>query len=145
LILLVYYIDTNIFVYAVEKHPKYGRMCAKILSDLQEKKIQGTCSVLVLVELINVLTKLNKIISKEGANKLVIADNIAAVLSLPIIWIDLDISIIETASKYEYAVNGVDYVHIASMNGNTIDEILSADRDLDKVKAVKRIDPLDYK
>jgi predicted nucleic acid-binding protein len=120
-------------------------MCTKILSDLQEKKIQGACSVLVLVELINVLTKLNKIISDKGQNKLVIADNIAAVLSLPIIWIDLDISIIETASKYEYPINGVDYVHIASMNGNTIDEIFSVDRDLDKVKAIERIDPLDYK
>ena len=76
---------------------------------------------------------------------MVIADNISAVLSMPIIWIDIDISIIENASKYEYALNGVDYVHIATMNGNAIDEVLSADSDLDKVKAVNSIDPLDYK
>ena len=73
-----------------------------------------------------------------------IADNIAAVLSLPIIWIDLDILIIETASRYEYSVNGVDYVHIASMETNSISEVFSADQELDKVKSIKRINPTDY-
>jgi predicted nucleic acid-binding protein len=142
---MAFYIDTNVFVYAIENHPKYGKSCAKILSDLHEKRIQGSSSVLVLVELINVLAKLNKILKTKQESQLVISDNIAAVLSLPIIWIDLDIRIIETASTYDYQVNGVDYVHIASMDANSISEVLSADHELDKVKSVTRIDPLDYK
>ena len=52
------YIDTNIFVYAIENHPKYGKSCARILSDIQEKRIKASSSILVLVELINVLVKL---------------------------------------------------------------------------------------
>lgn len=139
------YIDTNIFVYAIENHPKYGKSCARILSDVQEKRIEASCSVLVLVELINVLAKLNKVLSSKGVKKLVIADNIAAVLSLPITWIDLDFFIIETASAYDYGINGVDYVHISSMEANSITEVLSADHELDKVKSIKRIDPSDYK
>jgi predicted nucleic acid-binding protein len=142
---MAFYIDTNVFVYAIENHSKYGKSCAKILSDVQEKRIQGSSSVLVLVELINVLAKINKILKAKQESQLVISDNIAAILSLPIIWIDLDIRIIETASTYDYHVNGVDYVHIASMNANSIGEILSADRELDKVKLVTRVDPLDYK
>lgn len=142
---MVFYIDTNVFVYAIENHPKYGKSCARILSDLHGKKIQGSSSVLVLVELINGLAKLNRVLSSKRENKLIIEDNIAAVLSLPITWIDLDIRIIETASAYDFPVNGVDYVHIASMNTNSITEILSADRELDKVKSITRIDPLDYK
>ena len=74
-----------------------------------------------------------------------IADNIAAVLSLPIIWIDLDVLIIETASTFDYGINGVDYVHIASMEANSITEILSADQELDRVKSIKRIDPNNYR
>ncbi len=99
----------------------------------------------VLVGLINVLVKLNKIISSKREKKLVIADNIAAVLSLPIVWIDLDIRIIGTAFTLDYPVNGVDYVHIASMNASFMSEVLSADRELDKVASIKRIDPIDYK
>ena len=106
-----FFLDTNIFVYAIENHPKYGKSCVRILSDIQEKRIDTRASTLVLVELINVLAKLNKVLSKRGEEKLVIADNIAAVLSLPIIWIDLDVLIIETASTFDYGINGVDYVH----------------------------------
>ena len=139
------YIDTNVFAYAIENHPKYGKSCTRILSDIQQKKIEAACSVLVLAELINVLVKMNKALSSKGEKKLVIADNISAVLSLPIVWIDLDIRIIESASAYDYPVNGVDYVHIASMNENSISEILSADRELDRVKSITRMDPVDYK
>lgn len=103
----------------------------RALSDVQQKKIEASCSVLMLVELINVLVKLNRALSSKREKKLVIADNIAEVLSLPIIWIDMDIRIIETASTYDYPVNGVDY-DIASMNANSIIEVLSADRELDK-------------
>jgi len=141
---MVYYIDTNIFIYAIENHPKYGKSCTRILSDIQQKSIEAASSILVLVELVNVLVKMNKILSDKGEKKLVIKDNIEAVLSLPIIWIDLEFLIIETASTFDYGINGVDYVHIASMEANSITQVLSADQELDRVKSIKRIDPGDY-
>ena len=139
------YVDTNIFVYAIENHPRYGRSCKKILEDIESEKLKVFCSVLVLVELINVLKKLNSILSRQGKKELSIKDNIAAVLSLPITWIDLDFLTIETASAYTFDINGVDYIHIASMTVNSIGEILSADKDLDKVNIIKRTDPLRYR
>ena len=93
----------------------------------------------------NVLVKLNKVLLDMNERKLVISDNVAALLSLPIIWIDLDVLIIERASTYNYAINGVDYVHVASMEMNSITDIISADKELDKVKSIKRIDPVDYR
>ena len=33
------YIDTNIFVYAIENHPKYGQACKKILMDVMNKEM----------------------------------------------------------------------------------------------------------
>ena len=139
------YVDTNIFVYAIENHPKYGKSCARILSDIQERRTEAYCSILVLVELINVLAKLNRIFSKKGQKTLVIRDNVRAMLSLPIVWIDLDFFIIEIASAYGYSVNGVDYVHIASMETNSLTQILSADEELDNVESIRRVDPNDYR
>ncbi len=138
------YVDTNVIVYAIENHPKFGASCKKILEDVEDRKLEACCSVLVLVELINVLKKLNDILLRQGGRKLSIKDNIEAVMSLPIVWMDLDFLVIEKASTYAFDINGVDYVHIASMELNSINEILSADKDLDKVGSIRRIDPLDY-
>ena len=135
------YIDTNIFVYAIENHPKYGAACKKILEDVENKKVDVTCSTLVLTELINVLVKIKKVVG----DKLNIKESIVAVLSLPINWIDMSIFIIENAASYKYNISGADYIHIATMEINSIAKIISADGDFDKVDNVKRIDPLDYK
>ncbi|MGH9919354.1 MAG: type II toxin-antitoxin system VapC family toxin, partial [Nitrososphaerales archaeon] len=81
---------------------------------------------------------------RAGKGQLVIEDNVEAVMSLGTTWIELDFLIIERASTYSFEVNGVDYVHAASMETNSIAEILSADKDFDKVPFVKRLDPLDY-
>jgi predicted nucleic acid-binding protein len=138
------YIDTNIFIYAIENHPKYGKACKKILEDIESEKLKAASSVLVLVEIINVITKLNKILKKEGKKMLDLKQNVEAILSLPITWIDLNFLIVERASEYTYDINGVDYIHAATMDINSINEIISADEDLDKVKTIKRIGPLDY-
>ncbi len=138
------YLDTNIIVYAIENHPKYGKACKKILEDIEARRLEASASVLILVELINVLVKLNKILKRRGKKPLSIKENILAVLSLPIVWVDLDLLIIEKASEYTFEINGVDYIHVASMEVNSINEVLSADKDLDRIRIVGRIDPLEY-
>ncbi len=138
------YLDTNIILHAIENHPKYGKTCKKILEDIEARKLEASASVLVLVELINVLVKLNKILKRRGQRPLSIKENVQAVLSLPIVWVDLDLLIIERASEYTFEINGVDYIHVASMEVNSINEVLSADKDLDRIRIVRRIDPLEY-
>jgi predicted nucleic acid-binding protein len=138
------YLDTNVIVYAIENHPKYGEKCKKILQDVESGKLRVSCSMLVLVELMNVLKKVNRVLSKQGRRELIIEDNVEALLSIGVAWIDLDFLIVERASSYSFDINGVDYIHVASMETNSISEILSADADFDRVPTVKRIDPLDY-
>jgi predicted nucleic acid-binding protein len=99
--------------------------------------------VLVLLELINMLKRINDA-ELRGGPKLSIEKNVQALLSLPIVWLDMDLAVIERASTYAFRVNGVDYVHIASMEINSMTEIVSADRELDKVRMISRIDPLNY-
>jgi predicted nucleic acid-binding protein len=138
------YVDTNVFIYAIENHPKYGNSCKKILLDIESEKIKASASILILVEIINVLTKINKILKKQEKKPLDIKKNIDAILSLPITWFDLDFLIIKKASEYTYNVTGVDYIHIVTMEINSVTEIVSADDELDKIKFIKRIDPRDY-
>lgn len=96
------------------------------------------------MEIVNVLTKINRIIENRGKKPLDIRKNIDAILSLPIIWFDLNFLIIKRASEYNYPITGVDYVHIATMEINLVWEVISADKELDKVKFIRRIDPKEY-
>ena len=140
------YIDTNIFIYAIEGHTKYGAPCKKILKDMEIGKIKASASVLVLVETLNVLNRLNKELKRSGKKPLDISMNINAIESLPITWLDLNPLIIEKAAQYEYTINPADYIHLATMELNQINEIISADGgDFDKIKWIARTDPLDYK
>lgn len=131
-------------IYAVENHPKYGAKCRKILEDMEAGKLEVCCSTLVLIEVINILVKINKILKGSGERELDIRKNIDAILSLPIQWIEVSPMLIRRASEYEYPVSGVDYVHLASMELNGVEDVISADKELDKVVWVKRVDPLRY-
>lgn len=137
------YLDTNIIIYAIENHPKYGNACKKILLDVESGKLKVCSSMLVLVESINVLTKINKVLKKKG-KELNIKKNIDAILSLPIVWFDLNFFIIKRGAEYDYNVSGVDYIHIASMELNSVTKIISADEELDAIDFIKRTDPLGY-
>lgn len=139
------YLDTNVIVYAIENHPKYGKACKKILEDIEVGKLKVCASMLVLVEIVNVLTKINKILVGEKKDELDIKKNIDAILSLPIVWFNLDFLVIKKATEYNYNISGVDYIHIATMELNSIIKIISADEELKKVDFIKRIEPLEYK
>jgi len=138
------YIDTNIFIYAIENHFKFGKACKKILLDIENEKVKAHSSILVLVEIINVLMKINKILKKEGKKTVNIPDSIDAILSLPIIWFDLDFFTIKKAAEYEDKISGAGCVHLSIMEINGINQIISADEELDRVKTLHRIDPLRY-
>ena len=59
------YLDTNVFIYAIEQHQKYGKFCQKILLDIESEKLKASASIIVLVEMINVLKTVSKILKKE--------------------------------------------------------------------------------
>ena len=139
------YLDTNVIIYAIESHPKYGEKCKDVLKAVEDAKLEVCSSTLMLVEVINVLCKLNRILEEEEKEKLNIRKNIDAILSLPIKWIELDFAIIRRASEYQFKVSGIDYVHVASMELSLVNEVISADKELDKIDFIKRIDPLTFR
>ena len=138
------YVDTNIFIYAIENHPEYGNACKKILLGIESEKLEATASMLVLIEILNVLSKINKVLKKSGKKELDVKKNIEAIISLPITWIEINFFIIKKAADYKYQIMPADYIHLATMESNSVAEIISADTEFDKVKSIHRIDPLKY-
>ena len=139
------YLDTNIIVYVIENHSKYGNKCSKILKAIENGRLKVGCSLLVLVELINVLNRINKELKKQKKVTLNIKKNIDAVLSLPIVWFDLGIIIIKRASEYDFNINGVDCIHIATMELNSVNEIITADEDFARIPILRKLDPLKFR
>jgi len=138
------YLDTNIIVYAIENHPHYGKPCTAILEAIEAKRVEVCASVLVLVELVNVLVKINRLLNKAKKSLVKIADSVDAVLSLPIVWLDLEPVVIRHAAQYTFNTVGIDYFHVASMELHSVSEILSADEELDQIPFLRRLDPLRY-
>ncbi|MEM2940143.1 MAG: hypothetical protein QW304_01110 [Thermoproteota archaeon] len=87
----------------------------------------------------------NKVIEEKGKKPLDIRRNIDAILSLPIVWFDLNFLIIKRASEYTYPITGVDHIHVATMEINLVWEVISADKELDKVKFIRRIEPKEHR
>lgn len=138
------YLDTDIIGYAIENHPRYGKAAAKILQDIDSGKLKAAASMLVPAELIGVLVRLNRILERKSKPPVDIQKCIDAVFSLPILWLELSLGVMERASTYTFPINGGDYIHVATMETASVHEIISADSDFDKVTFIKRIDPLDY-
>jgi uncharacterized protein len=138
------YLDTNVIVYAITKDEKYGRCCAKILRDAHEGKLKACASIFVLIETMNVIRKINKMLKEKNAPLLDVEANVDALLSMPITWLDINFTLIRQAASYEYRIAPADYFHVATMDINRIKTIISADGELDTVDIIKRTDPLKY-
>lgn len=138
------YIDSNIFIYAITNHEKYGGKCKQILLDIENEKIKACASILVLAEIVNSLFKINKELKAAHQKPIDIEKNVDAILSYPIVWFDFEFLTIRKAIEYPYNMSSQDYFHIATIEINAIKEIISADKEFDNALFIKRIDPLNY-
>lgn len=136
--------DTNVFIYAVEHHPTYGEACEHIVRDIESGKLEALCSKLVLVEFVNVLTRLNRELNKRQ-EAFEVPKLTEALLSLVRSWADLDDMVVKRASQYTANVNPPDYFHLATMEVHGLKDVLSADRELNRIPWINRIDPKEYR
>lgn len=133
------YIDTNIWIYAIIAHPKYGEKCKQILKKIEAKKLKAAISTQVLGEVAGVLY--NKYKVKDTTSQL------NAILSYPIDIYIVHPDTIRVAAEYarDYGITPYDGIHIALAAENNITDIISADKELDKVDLIRRIDPTKFK
>ena len=117
---------------------EYGESCAKIMRDIVEGRVEAVTSVLVVVEVANALRKYG--LGKEAKE---VAD---AIFSLDVPVYGVDVSDVRVAMGFfdEFGISPYDCVHLSVMKRVGALNVISADRDFDKVKWIKRLDPKSY-
>lgn len=113
------YIDTNIFVYAILHHPVYGGVCSKILRDLVEKRYEAFGSLMVAIELMGSLSKIDPFIARKAA---------MLYLSLDMNIVQLSEDVIGLASLINEVINiKYDAIHAAVILLNSIHVVITKD------------------
>ncbi|MCS4541217.1 MAG: type II toxin-antitoxin system VapC family toxin [Euryarchaeota archaeon] len=130
------YVDSNIFFYAKILDAKYGEACANIIQNIEEGKIKAAISTLVILEVANALRKYG--FENE------VKDMTDAIYSLDMVINDIDYGITREAIEFyeKFRISSYDCLHIATMRKLGVTEIISADKDFDKIPKIKRIDPI---
>lgn len=133
--MVAYFIDSNVFFYAKMLDRKYGDACAKVLDKIVRGELEAVTSTLVVIELANALRKYG--LSDE------VKDVVNAVFSLDIGVFEVDSFDVRTAAGIfnEFRISPYDCVHAAVMRKARIVDIISADKDFDKIAWIKRLDP----
>ncbi|MBE0513133.1 type II toxin-antitoxin system VapC family toxin [Candidatus Bathyarchaeota archaeon] len=133
--MVAYFIDSNVFFYAKMLDRKYGDACAKVFDKIVRGELEAVTSTLVVIELANALRKYG--LSDE------VKDVVNAVFSLDIGVFEVDSLDVRTAAGIfnEFRISPYDCVHAAVMRKARIVDIISADKDFDKIAWIKRLDP----
>jgi len=115
------YIDTNVFVYAVIHHPELGEACSEILRDFKKEKYSACGSLMVAVELLGSLSRIDPIVAGRA---------VKLYLALGLDMLPLNVEVLGLASLINEEVNvGYDAVHAAIMMLNSVPVILTNDVD----------------
>jgi predicted nucleic acid-binding protein len=135
---LAVYIDSNVFFYAKILDRQYGEACAEILRKIENGEVEAATSTLVIVELANALRKYG--LADE------VKDVVDAIFSLDMSVFEVDSLDVRTAAHVydEFRISPYDCVHVAIMKKASIAEIISADKDFDKITWIKRLDPKNF-
>lgn len=133
--MVVYFVDSNVFFYAKILDREYGDVCAGVLGKIERGDLKAVTSTLVVVELANALRKYG--LSDE------VKDVVDAVFSLDMRVFEVDSIDVRTAISIfdEFRVSPYDCVHAAVMKKAGVVDVISADRDFDKIEWIKRRDP----
>jgi len=90
------YIDTNIFIYAIIKHPEFGIACKDILLDITKDVFEAAGSNFVAIELLGSLSSIDTEIAKKATLNYFKAD---------IQDLIIDTDVIEFASSINEVIN----------------------------------------
>ena len=133
-----YYIDTNIMIYAAGKESIYKEGCLKVLDNISSYENEYYISTEVFQE---ILYRYDNIGMRNFGIELTesVLELFNNILSIEEKDIYLSVSMMK---KYEQLLSR-DAIIIANMLNNDIREIVSVDKDFDKISEINRINPED--
>lgn len=103
------YLDTSVFIYFVERHPRYYDFCDEIFKDIEEGRIEAATSTLTLIEILVQPYRLKK-------EELVLKFYSLFTTYPNLKWIQLTLGISDLASQLraEHNLKTPDAIQIAS-------------------------------
>jgi len=135
----VYFVDTNIIMYAVGASHPLKAPCAQILIDVGNQLIPAVMNVEVLQEILHRYTSLRRRVDaiRVARDLIMLASEIYPIT----------LSEIERALQIHLlypALTARDSIHAATMYNQGLTHILSADAHFDGLPGIIRIDPLNW-
>jgi predicted nucleic acid-binding protein len=128
------FIDTNVFIYALTAHPRFGKTAKTILERLEQGE-QAITSTLVLCEIAWVL----EVMGRQGDIKLAL-DKITSYKALTVVGIDEDDLLMGANYLAIQKIDFNDGVNLAVMSRLGVTEIYSNDqKHLAKAKSIKTL------
>ncbi|GAJ19522.1 unnamed protein product [marine sediment metagenome] len=131
------FLDTNIFLrFFLKENELVFRRLEKLFSEIILGNIIGVANAMIIAEVVWVLSRSYK------WNKEKICDNIEFILITPNIRFKDKTILVNAISIYkEKNIGFIDAYNYSYMKANGINEIYSFDRDFDKLKDLKRLEP----
>jgi predicted nucleic acid-binding protein len=131
------YLDTNVFVYAVGGESPHREPCREVLRAVAQRRLAGETSAYALQELVRQRQRRG---DGEATKR---AREAAAVCSElhPLEWeiVSSAMDLVDRHSRLGIA----DALHVSTAIAKGIALVVSADRGLDEVPGIERVDPLD--
>ncbi|HST67326.1 MAG TPA: type II toxin-antitoxin system VapC family toxin [Mycobacteriales bacterium] len=131
-----FFIDTNVFIYAVAEDSPYQAAAAETMEALGAGRAAAAATSVTVVEELWHQELSGRIPGLDGA-----ADSVFTLMR-PVLAVTDDI----LAAALDLKVRGLganDRVHVATCHANGIDTILTADRGFDAAPGLRRVDPAD--
>lgn len=131
------FLDTNIFLrFFLKENESMFQRLEKLFYEIISGNIIGVSNAMIIAEVVWVLSRSYK------WNKEKICDNIEFILSTPNIRFKDKVILVNAISIYkEKNIGFIDAYNYSFIRANGINEIYSFDRDFDKLKNVKRLEP----
>lgn len=126
------YLDTSVFIYFVEQHPRYYKLCEPVFEDIEAGRIKALTSTLTLLEILVQPYKLKK----EG---LVLKFYSLLVTYPHLSWIDMTLDVADRAAglRAKYGYKTPDAIQLASALSQGAGAFLCNDRAFEKNKEIE--------
>ena len=128
------FIDTSLFIYHVEKHPRYHSLCDKIFRDIEAGRLRASTSTLSLLEILVQPYRLKK--------ESLVLNFYSLLTTYPnLTWIDLTLNIADLAARLRAENNfkNPDSIQAASALASGATGFISNDHVFKKLKGIERL------
>lgn len=132
------FIDSNIPMYGAGRNSEFKEPCRRVLESVAREEIEGYTSVEVLQEILYRFWHLG-----DTASGLQLFDLFSETVTAVLPVTETDVYLARSHSE-KYSCGPRDLLHLAVMQNNRIETIITADKHFDAVDSIERIDPLEF-